>query len=139
MIHFVLCPPHIRTGGPEALCQLANGLSFIGLEAYLVYWPITPGAEPDPDYRYLTHLRVLNERPWDSKQARIIFPEIWPDVAEQFPIADKWMWWLGSGGGNPVIKHHLAQCHYTKEILATRGIPNVPILSDYISPAHFGW
>ncbi|WFP48819.1 hypothetical protein PL263_11955 [Methylomonas sp. EFPC3] len=79
------------TGGPEALHQLVDHMNQLGLPAYITYLPFDQAAStPEPYLRYTAP--VTNYE--DAAGNLIIFPEVYPQLADKVRHAKAAIWWL---------------------------------------------
>ena len=81
----------MTTGGPEALHQLVNHMTNLGLPAFIVYLPFANDHQtPTP---YLKYNAPIGEYE-DLQENLIIFPEIYPMLALKVKSAKAALWWL---------------------------------------------
>jgi hypothetical protein len=159
---YVLAHAQARTGGPEAQHQLCRTLLDLGHDAAMVYLPrdmrwerrgdaieVPPSADPTPaDYAH--YGLPLAWRIEDAPQHRVVFPEVWIDLALGMGRAfQPCLWWLSvdnarrhvrrAGGFAALRAHprllHLAQSHYALDHLGRHGITALPLF-DFTAPAH---
>lgn len=88
----VYYPRGVRTGGPEALHQLVDGLRRLGHDASLVPIPGTENAERVSEYAEYNapEVSVAADGPHDA----IVFPEIWLEPRQPRGSAKRFCWWL---------------------------------------------
>jgi hypothetical protein len=134
----VIAPAHAVTGGPEALHQLVHTANQLKPgSAAICYHPFgeVPPV-PAPYQIYDTPVIRVQDIPSD---ARIVLPEIWPEMADWFqqPCA---LWWLsvdnyGTHGQRDLsgIELHLFQSDYAAEHGRSLGLPG-EMLTDYLNP-----
>lgn len=88
---YILCPPKLATGGPEALHQLGHVLCQLGYDAKMFYSkhkkkPVHPFYERY-NVPFVTHLK-------DSTDVILVIPESLTNFIAQYPLAEKKVWWL---------------------------------------------
>ncbi|ATG88844.1 hypothetical protein MKLM6_0569 [Methylomonas koyamae] len=87
----VVCPAGAVTGGPEALHQLVDHMNKLGLPAYITYLPFGKSANtPEPYLRYTAPIADYE----DAAGNLIIFPEVYPQLANKVRHAKAAIWWL---------------------------------------------
>ena len=93
--YYVFCPAYTRTGGPEALHQLAFYMRKVGLESYVVYYGDGfPEAKTIDQYlQYDPHVVRYGDIE-DRKDNYVIAPENAPWCLNQFRHAHRCIWWL---------------------------------------------
>lgn len=94
--YYIFTPAKTRTGGPEALHQLAYYMRKLGMEAYTVYYAYSgfPKAEPINQYRQYEVQVVRYEDIEDLSVNFVIAPENAPWCLNGFKKAQKCIWWL---------------------------------------------
>ena len=154
----LVCPPHVRTGGPEAIHQLGRALLDLGHDARILYINSLGDLIPNegrivapeivdpmpPEYAHYGVPRAANLE--NEPEDLLIFPEIWPDIFRIGLRLKLAMWWLSIDnglenvarlGGLEVLRTlpctHLCQSHYAMAYLARNGISGLPLF-DYTSP-----
>lgn len=93
--YYVFCPANTKTGGPEALHQLAFYMRRVGLESYVVYYGNGfPNAKTISEYlQYDPHV-VRYQDIEDAKDNYVIAPENAPWCLNYFKNAQRCIWWL---------------------------------------------
>lgn len=123
--YYVFCPANTKTGGPEALHQLAFYLRSVGLESYVVYYGNGfPAAKTIKEYlQYEPHV-VRFQDIEDSKENYVIAPENAPWCLNHFKKAQRCIWWL-SLHANEVRRGALKdQVSYLKRKIRHQGNDN---------------
>jgi len=94
--YYIFTPAKTRTGGPEALHQLAYYMHQLGMEAYTVYYNYSgfPKAEPINQYRQYEVQVVRYQDVEDVSDNYVIAPENAPWCLNGFKKAQKCIWWL---------------------------------------------
>lgn len=94
--YYIFTPAKTRTGGPEALHQLAYYMHQLGMEAYTVYYAYSgfPKAEPINQYKQYEVQVVRYEDVEDVPANYVIAPENAPWCLNGFKKAQKCIWWL---------------------------------------------
>ncbi|MEB3183237.1 MAG: hypothetical protein VKN15_02465 [Cyanobacteriota bacterium] len=157
-MQFVIFATAWRTGGPEALHQLAQMLQELGHGAGVLYGREQQGrlvasgctTNQYPEY---PDLRILAPDDWDPcspSQRVVVLPEIWAHHALLFAqVHNVLVWWLSADHGllslgrmgadwdhfrsHPNI-HHAYQSTYAAGMLRSLGLGRIDLpLSDYIS------
>jgi hypothetical protein len=134
-----------RSGGLEALHQLAHELMALGVEARLVASPESRGLPEEPAYAGYgcTYAEAIP----DSPSSVVVVPEIAISVLADYPRSRKAIWWLSVDFGEPyndhpwtsterlraLIRdsHHCAQSEYARVEIARRERVTLQMLSDY--------
>lgn len=89
---FAYYPRGVRTGGPEALHQLVNGLRQLGHEAFLVPLPGTENAVRVPEYeRYNAPESASVD---DVPGVAVVVPEVSYKMLSGVRNAQRFCWWL---------------------------------------------
>ena len=93
---YIFTPAKVRSGGPEALHQLAYYLHQLGVEAYTVYFIYSGFPKANPIERYKQYeVEVLPYDKIEDKEGNyIIAPESAPWCLNGFKKAKKCIWWL---------------------------------------------
>lgn len=94
--YYIFTPAKTRTGGPEALHQLAYYMHQLGMEAYTVYYAYSgfPKAEPINQYKQYEVQVARYEDVEDVPNSIVIAPENAPWCLNGFKKAQKCIWWL---------------------------------------------
>ncbi len=94
--YYIFTPAKTRTGGPEALHQLAYYMRKLGMEAYTVYYAYSgfPKAEPITQYKQYEVQVARYEDVEDVSDNYVIAPENAPWCLNGFKKAQKCIWWL---------------------------------------------
>lgn len=90
---YVLYPQGLRTGGPEALHQLAGTLESLGVSAYMVPLDHTRSRTPIEYYTRKYSPRIAH-RPLDESRNAIVIPEDSYSYVHRFSHAQVFCWWL---------------------------------------------
>lgn len=106
---FVLYPKGLKTGGPEALHQLVDGLRCQGQNAYLVPYKNTKNNLAVAEYAHYDAPEVTEVV--DEFGNAIVFPEIDIVSAKKFSQADKFCWWL-SIDNSALFSHSMVNKFY---------------------------
>ena len=94
--YYIFTTAKTRTGGPEALHQLAYYMRKLGMEAYTVYYTYSgfPKAEPINQYKQYEVQVARYEDIEDVSDNYVIAPENAPWCLNGFKKAQKCIWWL---------------------------------------------
>ena len=100
--YYIFTPAKTRTGGPEALHQLAYYMHGLGMEAYTVYYTYSgfPMAEPINQYKQYEVQVARYEDVEDISDNYVIAPENAPWCLNGFKKARKCIWWLSVAHNN---------------------------------------
>lgn len=157
----ILCPAHLRTGGPEALHQLGHTLLRLGHDVRIVYI----GADlvmqtddagitvpPIPDAVHPDYAAYGVPRAWrvdDQPGNAVVFPEIWTLLLPFVKRATCLVWWLSVDNGMPSLNHmggvdvlrsmratHLGQSWYALDWLASHGVTGQPLFDPLSRDFH---
>lgn len=142
---YILTPPGVVTGGPEALFQLCDAINKMGSRGVLLFRNEHPNPVPNEyahyQIEYLTFdnqiVEIINK-----PNNLLIVPEIWTDFLsyDGFDKMVKSVWWLSVDNcynrdfisfDEDVI--HFYQSYYAKSYLESRGISNIIPLYDYLN------
>lgn len=156
---YILCPAQVRTGGPEALHQLARVLRDLGHDAWMVY-VTSPPHPPASKGSTVTFAEIADPMPsayqaydvphtfrvFDDPDNAVVIPETLPSVAQSFSRAKPHLWWLsidnglravGDFGGLSAVRAagwvNMCQSYYALRHLADQDIRGLPLF-DYTSP-----
>lgn len=153
---YIVCPPRVQTGGPEALhqlCGLLNNHPSIH-NAYMLYIQENdigeiihiraPSATPVPYRNYnCPHAPSLPSR---LPNELIIYPECWTHLIDSYPMCQTAIYWLSVDNNHGKFKQfhrkdilHLYQCYYAKNYLLSHLTPpeNILEMTEYVSPSRF--
>lgn len=88
---FIVCPPKIATGGPEALHQLGFVLNQLGFDAKMLYskWKPNP-VHPFYERYKVPYVTKIN----DSAESLLVIPESMTNLIAKYPLSEKKIWWL---------------------------------------------
>ena len=118
--YYIFTPAKTRTGGPEALHQLAYYMHQLGMEAYTIYYTYSgfPVAEPINQYKQYGVQMARYEDVEDVSNNFVIAPENAPWCLNGFKKARKCIWWL-SVAYNNVNKGTVKEClvHLKRKVL----------------------
>lgn len=128
---YIFCPPHIQSGGPEAIYQLRYYMELAGLNAYLVYFKIQKDVPLMPE-RYKIYNPKFKERDEieDNNQNLLIAAESYSDQLNGFSYIQKCIWWLSV--------HYAAYVPYTKMRIIKNFIKDTLKLREK-SESHFDY
>lgn len=142
MLTFVIpTPGAIRTGGPEALHQLADAINRSGRARALTYYvgqkhPAVV-AEYQGLYPHIEETATLNHPGAHIIQAEIYNPADYAATA----WAGRWVWWLSAERFFPLEQFqgfgHLFQSEFARRKWQAFGISGL-MLTDYIRAQYFG-
>jgi len=129
----VVCPGGAVTGGPEALHQLVYMANQIEAgSAAIMYVPNVPTPSAYLKYGCPTVTSV-------SADQLVVLPEIWPEMARQFPDSRCALWWLsvdnfGSHGQVDLsgISLHLCQSEYAMRHVSWKVSAPKMMLTDWV-------
>ena len=153
-MNFVLLVPPVRTGGPEAVHQLADALLSLGYSAYVHYAKeerssLQPAGENNNQYPNYKGIRIIQDH---SSLSDVVFilPEIWAHLALELARSHLVLvWWLSVDYGllslgrseldlyrsHPSILNAY-QSAYAKSFLQSLGLNSHDLpLSDYVQPS----
>lgn len=135
----IVCPAGAVTGGPEALHQLAAHMNDLGLPAFMCYLPFNQSAlAPLPYERYKTQALPYEDVPGNL----ILFPEVYPMLAQKVKHAQAGLWWLSLE--NFLERRHIWSLHdkvrYLKRVIQGRrpwgGAKNLKKLLHFSQTEH---
>jgi hypothetical protein len=89
---YVYYPRGQRTGGPEALHQLVDGLRSLGQEAYLTPVPGTEAAPRAPEFAHYDAPEAA--RAVDARNVAVVSPEVYLRGLVSTPRSTNFCWWL---------------------------------------------
>jgi hypothetical protein len=134
-----------RSGGLEALHQLAHELSSLGVEARLVASPESRGLPEEPAYAPYG-CTYADDVP-DSPDTVLVVPEVAISSLSGFPRSRHVVWWLSVDFGEPYTEHgsseteelrrlvrsahNVAQSEYARVEIARREGVDTHLLSDW--------
>lgn len=157
---YIICPPKIATGGPEALHQLGFILNQLGFNAHMLYskWKVNPVHPFYKRYKVPFVTKII-----DNHETILIIPESMTNLIAKYPLSEKKIWWLSldfyevlmnyrgrkkniinvifsskkykeyNFESNPTVTHWY-QSHRTKLFLETKKIDNpIAYLCDYVT------
>lgn len=155
----VICPGGAATGGVELLHQLVDGLTELGCNAAICYYPFFKKYTIPMQYqRY--NCPVVKYSEINRISAQIVLPEVYGYLSNNFEGSNIYFWWMSvdnyinSGSWKFAVKNffppwrylqigshdfsanicgHLCQSEYAKLYLEGFGIKNSIYLSDYIN------
>ena len=141
----VACPRNSRTGGPEALHQLAAGLSSAQVDAYL--WDPYYDGSPIEGNRYFGQYKVQWTDTAPTAEDVLVVPEVMGELIPRFYGECQCVfWWLSIDNFFKSNKYpietliqifpqviHVAQSRYAQDFLRSQGIEEVLMLTDYIN------
>ena len=115
----IVCPAGAVTGGPEALHQLAAHMNDLCLPAFMCYLPFNQRATAPSAY---SHYKT-KALPYEDLQGNlIIFPEVYPMLAQKVKHAQAAIWWLSLD--NFLERRHVWGLHdkmrYLKRVIQGR-------------------
>lgn len=161
---YIVCPPKIATGGPEALHQLGFILNQLGFDAKMLYskYKINP-VHPFYERYKVPYVTQIN----DNAETLIVIPESMTNLIEKYPLSEKKIWWLSLDfyeflmnnrerkknfirtlfsskkyeeyrfEPNPKVTHWY-QSHRTKLFLESKNLENpISYLCDYVTELFF--
>lgn len=138
----ILCPHGARSGGPEALHQLAHVVNEVSPgSGYICYHDRTEESVTYEDFNKYNFLEVSRDEIDDDFV--VVLPEVYPDFVETFkqPV---YFWWLSAihcpTDKFPLLSNvhgHLAQSHYAVAHVRQNFNREALLLSDYIHPAFY--
>lgn len=133
--HFiVLCPCWVKTGGPEALHQLAFNLHQLpGVTCSIFYYG---KRVPEVIQEYQSIYPVPKTEQLNQPGAHIVFPEgIAPDEIPCPSGGSRWVWWLSANRHFLMSQYmdcgHLFQSEYARQKITALGAKGL-MLTDYI-------
>ena len=111
--YYVFCPANTKTGGPEALHQLAFYMRSVGLKAFIVYYGQGfPKSQTIKEYLQYTPHVIQYQDIEDSSNNYVIAPENAPWCLNRFRKSHRCIWWLSlhanevkKGSFNDYIKY----------------------------------
>lgn len=142
---YILTPPGVVTGGPEALFQLCDAINKLGGKGVLLFRYMHPNQIPDEYAHYeINHLTYEEDVSSiiNKPSNLLIVPEIWTDFLHYPSVSNmvKSVWWLSVDNchnrdeldfDQDVI--HFYQSHYAKHYLDGRGFVKKIPLYDYLN------
>ena len=141
----IACPKGSKSGGPEALHQLADALGDIGVESYL--WdPHGQEVAVDKDLYFAQYEVQWTEAP-PTKGDTLIIPEVMGELIPRFyGTCQCVFWWLSVDNFFIANKLpldillqlfpkviHAAQSSYAKAFLKLHKVKDIVLLTDYIN------
>lgn len=137
---YLICPPNVQTGGPEAMHQLCDKINAIGdgseISAYMLYIEDRNGkachakdSETHPAYTMYQNIKVCSQWIPDISQdddeynsSLLVWPEIWTNLIPSFKGKHQnAIWWLSVDNNNGKFQGwdrkdllHLHQSEYAK-------------------------
>lgn len=161
---YILCPPNLATGGPEALHQLGFILNQLGFNAKMLYskWMVNPVHPFYKRYKVPFVTKII-----DNQETILIIPESMTNLIAKYPLSEKKIWWLSLDFYEILMNHrerkknvirtllsskkykeyrfetnktvtHWYQSHRTKLFLKTKKLDNpIAYLCDYVSELFF--
>lgn len=161
---YIICPPKIATGGPEALHQLGFILNQLGFNAKMLYSNYKPNPVHPFYKRYaVPYVNAIQ----DASDTLLVIPESMTNLIGKYPLAEKKIWWLSLDFYEVLMsyreskknfvrtllfpkKHieyhfepnstvtHWYQSHRTKLFLETKKLDNpIAYLCDYVTELFF--
>ncbi len=135
----IVCPSGAVTGGPEALHQLAAHMNDLGLPAFMCYLPFKQRALAPPAYEHYKTKALPYE---DAPGNLILFPEVYPMLAQNVKLAQAGVWWLSLD--NFLERRHVWSLHdkarYLKRVIQGRrpwgGAKNLKKLLHFSQTEH---
>jgi hypothetical protein len=92
---YILCPPHIQSGGPEAIYQLRYYMEMVGLDAHLVYFKVQKDIPLIPERYNIYHPKFKEKDEInDNVNNILIAAESYSDQLNGFIHIQKYIWWL---------------------------------------------
>lgn len=130
----VLCPGWIKTGGPEALHQLAFHLNETPNVSCAIFYYGKRSAAVINEYQQLYPVPRISQL--DLPGAHIVFPESFDPKHVPCPKGGtRWVWWLSANRHYPINHYeecgHLFQSEYARVKLHTLGVKGL-MLTDYL-------
>lgn len=137
---YLICPPNVQTGGPEAMHQLCDKINSLGdsseISAYMLYIEDRNGraymkcdSETHPAYLMYQNVKVCNE--WTPETSHdgdeyngslLVWPEIWTNLISSVKGKHQnAIWWLSVDNNNGKFQEwerkdllHLHQSEYAR-------------------------
>jgi hypothetical protein len=138
---YILTPPGVVTGGPEAIYQLCDSINSLGGNCFILfkYEHLNPFPE---EYHHYNINQCYYSDDINKSDNLIIVPEIWTGslYEDGYNNMSKAIWWLSVDNcydrdyiqlTDDVL--HLYQSEYAKSFLSGRGLVNIFPLFDYIN------
>jgi len=135
----IFCPHGARSGGPEALHQLAHVINKLSPgSGYICYHDRTETSQTYGDFNKYQFIEVYEKDIND--EFVVVLPEVYPEFVERFsqPV---YYWWLSATHCSPSKYHllnnvtgHLAQSVYAAVQVEMVFKRKARMLSDYIHP-----
>jgi hypothetical protein len=92
---YIFCPPHIQSGGPEAIYQLRYYMEMVGFDAYLVYFKAKKDIPLMPERYKIYNPRFKKEDEIDDNTNNILIAaETYSNQLNGFIHIQKCIWWL---------------------------------------------
>jgi hypothetical protein len=92
---YVLCPPHVKTGGTELLHQLVHRINSLGGNAFIVYQAKSKeDAHVSKAFSIYIDNFLLPEQIDDNENNLLVIPEIYCYLLNRFCHIKKAVWWL---------------------------------------------
>lgn len=158
--YIVLCPGNSVTGGPELLHQLVDSLNNKGMDASIIYYPLSKDYKVPKAYSHY-NVKVTKYKDNDFTHCEVIIPEISTGYTRYFKNSKKHIWWMSVDNYfkylpkdfKSIIKNiilykispikvsklhdcnHLAQSEYARTFLLDNNF-NSLMLSDYLNQEH---
>jgi|AntRauTorckE5430_2_1112549.scaffolds.fasta_scaffold04405_2 hypothetical protein len=131
---YLVCPPNVQTGGPEAthqLCDKINSKAANDVSSFMLYVKDRGGraqfvkqAKPLAAYSIYPNIKVCASlEEVDTESSLIIWPECWTNLIDTLHTGDhqKAIWWLSVNNNNGKFQEwsrrdilHLYQSKYAK-------------------------
>ena len=138
---YILTPPGVVTGGPEAIYQLCDSINSLGGNCFILfkYEHLNPFPE---EYHHYNINQCYYSDEINKSDNLLIVPEIWTGslYEDGYNNMSKAIWWLSVDNcydrdyiqlTDDVL--HLYQSEYAKSFLSGRGLVNIFPLFDYIN------
>jgi len=162
---YLVCPPNVQTGGPEAMHQLCDKINSSALKtevsAFMLYIDDQRGrahfmnhAKPLAAYSIYPNIKVCSSLE-DTDSSLVIWPECWTNLIDSLQTGEyqKAIWWLSVDNNNGKFQDwyrrdilHLYQSEYAKCYIiknvktAIKGdefkTEQVLPMTEYIPPRH---
>ena len=137
---YILTPPAVVTGGPEALFQLSDSINSQGGYGINLFSSYHENPVPEEYKKYKTNYE--GEQIENSSENLVIFPEIWAGFVDDvnYNQINKAIWWLSvdNGWNRERVNFqtdtiHLYQSYYAEDFLNKKSAKNMLPLFDYLS------